>query len=53
MHQNMAFNAKAVDENMQLNFSRNVGETEQYPFRHLHYACAFAHCTNWLVKLPC
>jgi hypothetical protein len=38
MHQNMAFGAKVVFENMQLNFSRNVGETEQYLLRHLHYA---------------
>jgi hypothetical protein len=53
MYQNVVFGAKVVVENMQLNFSRNVGETEQYLLRHLHNAHAFAHCTDWLVQLPC
>jgi hypothetical protein len=34
-----------------LNFSRNVGETEQCHLLHLFYAGTFAHCANWLVKL--
>jgi hypothetical protein len=35
MYQNVVLGAKVVVENMQLNFSRNVGETELYLLHHL------------------
>jgi hypothetical protein len=47
----VVFGTIALAENMQLNISRNFGETEQYLMRNLLYTGAFAHCANWLVKL--
>ncbi len=47
----MALSLKAVAQRMQQNLSGNVGETEQDLLRHSLYACAFVHCTHWLVKL--
>ncbi len=51
MHQIMALGAKAVSLNMYYDFSRFDGQTEQSDLCHLLYACAFAHCPNWLVTL--
>ncbi len=31
--------------------AQNVGVTEQHLWYHSLFACALAHCTNWLVKL--
>jgi len=43
--------SKAAAQNMQNNFSANVGEKEDHLWRHLFYNGAFAHCSNQLVKL--
>jgi hypothetical protein len=51
LHQNVAHDSKAVVQNMQNNFSTNVGETEDHLWRHLLYDGAFGHCSNQLVKL--
>jgi len=47
----VVFGTKALTENMQLNISRNFGETEQYLLCNLLYTGSFAHCANWLAKL--
>jgi hypothetical protein len=47
----MALGTKAITLNMQLNFSRTVGETEPHLLCPLLHAGALAYCTNWLVKL--
>jgi hypothetical protein len=42
---------KTVAWYMQLNFSRNVGETELSLLSNLVNADAFEYCTNWSVKV--
>jgi hypothetical protein len=46
MCQTMALCAKVVALNMQYNFSRDAGETEQHLLRHLLYAGIILHCAN-------
>jgi hypothetical protein len=50
-HQNLVHDSKAAAQNMQNDFSANVGEKEDHLWHHLFYNGAFAHCSNQLVKL--
>ncbi len=46
IRQNMVQGANALAKNMQYNFSRNVGETEQHLMGHLLYAGTLMHFAN-------